>query len=49
MGGVNDVLSRGRREPHGQRGGNGSETQARDANGSDPADPYQTDDTDSVS
>jgi hypothetical protein len=50
MGGVNDVLSRGRREPHGQRGGgNGSETQARDVNGSDPADPYQADDTDSVS
>jgi hypothetical protein len=44
MSGVHEVLNRGRREPQGQRGGNGSEAGARDANGSDPADP-QADET----
>jgi hypothetical protein len=43
MSGVNEVLSRGRREPQGARGGNGSEGGARDSNGSDPADPQAAD------
>lgn len=43
MSGVNEVLSRGRREQQGQRGANGGEGGARDANGSDPADPQAAD------
>jgi Domain of unknown function (DUF4167) len=43
MSGVNEVLSRGRREPQGHRGVNGTEGGARDSNGSDPADPQAAD------
>jgi hypothetical protein len=49
MSGVNEVLSRGRREQQGNRGANGNEGGARDSNGSDPADPQAADAPDPVS